>query len=371
MKILFYLTRTLYAKVLIPLIIKLVNNDHQIYVSGNRFINRSSFDFVAGISGYSGEWSNVKNKVRFALFYNPGVFDAIIGTTKNMEVLRALWAKYSQRKVFAVGYQHMPFIISLDGNFRHQNLPQDCMDTFVNENLFSKMHRFPEYISGNKISFRGFSYLEKVYADYYLEYIEKSRRVKRYVLVFHPGGYRGVVTEAGDRKSTSYEKQKRFLKSICTPILEQGLKPVIKIHPLAARYHFKKDVLDILHDISKDKGDFSKIIVEDTNYYKYVYESDTIISFGSSSIYELFSIQVRNVLICNFLGRERSRKFSFMKDIFVETIEDYNSFWKKKRDLYFSQAYKENPILNKIYNSYSALFEKDISGQILKDVGII
>ena len=387
MNIFFYLTHTLYAKPLIPLIIKAVDARHNVFIResrfnflnyntrryagnpvSNTFVNKSSFDYVASISNYLNEWAQVREKVSFIFLKDTGKFDMIIGTTKNLDKLKQFSKRLPGKPVLAIGYQHMPFVISFKGGLKEKNLPSICLEVFTKANAFSKIHRFQEYISNYEISFRGFPYLDKAYSDYYKK---QGSSEKIYALVFHPGGYREVITKKGDNKEACYRKQKFFLDTILSPILKKNLIPVIKVHPLAAKHHFKEDIENLLGSLSKEKRDFLKVLVEDKNYYKYLYKSDTIVTFGSSGIYELFSLKVKNILVCNFFGKERSRKFSFMKGPFIETRNEYEDFWNKERNAYFEDAYKRNSILEKVYQSYSMLFEKDLSGSILKDAGVL
>ncbi len=385
MDIFFYLTHTLYAKVLIPIMVRLAEEGHRISVSKNKFsflrysphryantpisntfVNRSSFDYIADISGYKNEWEGIKEGIRFT-FFNPKKCDVIIGTTKNLNGLKALRKDYPDKNIFAIGYQHMPFSMCISGRFKDTNLPEVCTEVFIKPNPFSEFHRFGEYIADHKLSFRGFPHLEKAYNGYYLK---RDNGTKRYALVFHPGGYRGVITERGESKKVSYEKQKDFIKTMCTPILERGLIPVIKTHPLASRYHFKEDVLEIVFSLSKEDSDFSRVIVEGENFYKYVYESASFMVSGSSSIYELFSMGIKNVIIYNFFGRSRTNRFSAMKDIFINSKDEYKDFWKDKKEGSISGVYKKSPLLNKIRESYSALFTGDISKRIIDDMGL-
>ncbi|NQT06260.1 MAG: hypothetical protein HQ575_01825, partial [Candidatus Omnitrophica bacterium] len=331
MRISFYLSHALYAKSLIPIIVRLAKGGHDICISknrlgflryepqlyganptANRFVNRSSFDYVAKISGYGDEWAAVRNTVRF-VFRIPMNADAIITTTKDMKILSRVKAKYPDKGLFAVGYQHMPFILSMGRPFVRKNLPEICTDVFMNANAFSHIHRFPEYISDYGITFRGFPHVEKIHRMYEAAEFGKGGR---YVLVFHPGGYREIITERGNDKKTSYDKQKAFIDIVCTPILRRGLIPVIKIHPLPARYHFKEDIEEILKGMAASRSEFQDVIVESEDYFKYLNNTDTVVTFGTSGVYELFSVGLKRLIVCNFIGRSRSRKFSFMKGIF-------------------------------------------------------
>lgn len=387
MKIFFYSTHTLYSKVLIPLIVKLAGKGHSIYIyknkpdfltydhyrhagipASNTFVNRNSFDYVSGIINYSKTWDVVKSGINFTFSRNLSRYDLIIGTTKNLDMLKFFKNKYKGKDIFAIGYQHMPFVVSLRGNFKSVNMPEVCLEVFRKSNPFSEIHAFSEYISDFDISFRGFSYLDSVYSEYFEK--RSMEDDKKYVLIFHPGGYRGVITKMGEGKKRSYAKQAEFLRTVCLPVLKEGLIPVIKAHPLAARYHFKEDILEIITSLSRENRDFEKIVVEDKSYYKYAYDSDTIVGFGSSSIYELFSMNVKNIIICDFFGKARSRKFTFMDGIFLKDAAEYNDFWKRGRKPYFTDAFDEKSILNKIYESYSTLFSKDTSEKMLSDMGL-
>ena len=52
-------------------------------------------------------------------------------------------------------------------------------------------------------------------------------------------------------------------------------------------------------------------------------QSRFIFTFGSTSLYELWSAGVRNAYVCNFVGPTRSRKYRFFESIFIDSYEDY------------------------------------------------
>ena len=386
MKILFCLTHTLYAKALIPLIVRLAGVN-EIFITknrpeflgyspricganpaSNRFVNKSAFDYTAGIIGYGQEWSSVRDKIKF-VYLGPKKPDVIIGTTKDLKQLGSFKKNGGMKGIFAIGYQHMPFCISLRDNFIRRNMPQACEDVFIKTNMFSGKHRFREYISGRDVSFRGFPYLDKIYSNYSTKMTEDKKKAP-YVLIFHPGGYRGIVSKRGDNKKTSYNNQRDLINTVCRPVLKRGLVPVIKVHPLAARFHFKEDITEILRSLSIGDKDFSKVIVEDRDYYKYAYKAEAVITFGSSGIYELFSMGIKKILILGLFGRNRSDKFSIFNGIYIDSKKGYDNFWKRDRESFFKEAYRKGTILDKVYTSYSTLFTGNNSEEMIKDMGL-
>lgn len=381
MEIFFYSDHTLHAKSLIPLVIKFAREGHKVLIKKNNFnfrkyspriycrkptrntlVNPSSFDYVAKIIDYSKELNEVRSGLSFVFMPSLRKVDVIIGTTKSIPKLKVL-CKENKIYAYAIGYQHMPFLVSIfdqrDWGFPSND--ESLYEVFFGDNNFSKIHRFCEILRGNGICILGFPYLDK--AQDYLNSLsvasDKGR--KRYVLIFHPGGYRNVITSEGEPKKACRAKQAKFIKDICLPILDIGLIPVIKTHPLYAIYHSIEDLRYIIKELSQDDPRYNEVVVTDDGYWRWAFYSKFIITFGSSSIYELFSRGFKNVCIVNWLGKERSSKFSFLTDITINSYEDFLEMVK-------NNSFPEIDIdsTNNIFEAYHSIHKEKSTEKIYK-----
>ena len=131
-----------------------------------------------------------------------------------------------------------------------------------------------------------------------------------------------MLTRQGEGKQACFLRQKEFLKNICFPLLEEGYMPVIKAHPLPARFHTFADLKYIVDKLSKEHKLAGKIHVINEAFWPYAQKSRGILCFGSSGIYELYSAGFSNVVICGWLGDSRSKKFSMFDSVFARSERD-------------------------------------------------
>jgi hypothetical protein len=372
-RILFLHSQTLHAKVTIPLALCFASHGYGVsylvnlptffgrsfgfsarYIRANptgvRIINPEALQFVARLVGYGDQWSKVRREIGYHLWRRFGQFDAIIATSKNIPWLRSIRAKHGTLS-FAVGYEHIPFAIKIDDPFRSQSDPSELESVFLTDNAFSQAHRLQEILQSCGLHPCGFTYLDKVYQ----RYNARDWSDERFVLVFHPGGYRRVITEPGDPRAVCYAKQRAFLERLCVPLLQAGFKPVVKIHPLRAKFHDLADVQGIVKDIVRENGlDAESIICigPESWYWDYAFRSSFILTSGSSSIYELWSVGLRNVFVCDFEGSARSQKFRFFDSICIDSYEEYLDFIS-------TEAFRHRPLdelTAQAFDAYHGLF---------------
>ncbi len=377
MRVFFYTSHTLYLKVLIPLVIELLkregvsvffykNYPHFYSYSPARFsknpeknkcINLSALDYVAHLIDYKKEWNLVKHLIRFTFLKRIAKYDVIVGTIKDLDAL-IQFKKRGAKKVYVVGYQHMPVLLSLGTQLKLKNKFHDAENIFIKDNEFSKTHDFRRYIRHQEVAdfkFVNFSYLDTVSKKRLAMSKDcQSLFTNPYVLIFHPGGYRRIITMPGEDKKSCYRKQEEFIKRVCQPILEAGFIPVIKTHPLYARYHSKEDLHIILKGLVEVSPLLRQVIVTDESYWHYAFQSRLMLSFGSSGVYELYAAGLKNVLICAFLGESRAVKFQMFKNVYIDTYEEYLSLFKDKSN--FSKKFDNmTSLVQDIYRAYSSL----------------
>jgi len=336
----------LYAKVLIPVVSKLLQSGHQVVYKVNRpsafglsygfseryirsnpnqveVINPQSLRYVAGLIDHTPDWSASQGKLKYHWRGRLGKFDAVISTTKELPRLRKMSAALNAQ-AFALGYQHIPFMLKVDSAYQSYDDEAEQRSVFSTENSFSRIHSFPEILENSGLFNVGFTYLDKVWDS--RNAIDNRSEQDRSVFIFHPGGNRGVFTNPGDSRQVCYANQKKHLADICIPLIEQGFSPILKIHPLRAEYHDFVDVSRILFEIEREhdlEAGQIKCLEPGVWYWEYAMNSEFILTFGSSSIYELWSAGLRNVFVCNFTGRSRSQKFEFFDSIVIDTYDEY------------------------------------------------
>ena len=87
-------------------------------------------------------------------------------------------------------------------------------------------------------------------------------------------------------------------------------------------------------------------------FWDEAYKCNFILTFGSSSIYELWMAGINNVFICDFFGKDRSRKFSFFDSIFIDSYRDYLSLCNDA-----SNYLKLDFLSNKVFSEYNETFD--------------
>ena len=382
MKIFFYGSHTLYYKSLLPLIIRLaahpdmtviVHQTHPnfyIYTpfkysknpTKNTCINVHSLRYVSSILEMQSEFESIKSKIFFSFLKSKAkCSDVVIGTVKDLPWLLKMKKKVGYQKILAMPYQHIPFLLSLTGSFKLLKSNKTHEGSLIESNGFFRRHNFKQIFNLPEVEdamLVGFPHLDRYNGK---PHFNNNSCEKKYVLIFHPGGYRGILTNPGDSRQVCYEKQSEFLERICKPIVDVGLIPVIKTHPLFARYHSKEDLDKILSQLIKKKSLYNQVEVIDSSYWPYAFQSKIILTFGSSSIYELYSAGLYNVYICSFFGASRASKFSMFENIIIRSYDEY-------KKVFSSKTHSENRLLESIQNIYFSLHQKPIVSSLVQEI---
>lgn len=372
--VLFIHSQTLYAKVTIPVALACLERGWQVTFQVNRpvifgkstgftakfirnhpttvgVINPESLAFVADIIGLGEQWKKACGNIRYSLLEGQSShrFDAVVGTTKNMKELRRFAAK--DVPAITLGYQHIP-VVARVGMPQAESVNIES-SVFFSDNPFADQHDFSDIVSDCDVSLNGFTFLDRVYDSRPDTTYEKNK-----VLIFHPGGYRNIVSALNDDRATCYAAQKNFLERLCVPISRKGLTPVIKVHPLRAKFHDLCDLTVLAREVEQENDlapDCIKIIGPKDWFWGDAFASAFILGFGSSSLYELWCAGLKNVYVGNFEGTARSQKFDFFNSIFLNThdeflrlVDDENA-WAPKMDVLTANA----------FDGYHRLFEGD------------
>jgi hypothetical protein len=383
--ILFIQSQTLYSKATIPVAIACANRGWDVTFQVNRpvifgssfgfsdnyirnnptsvsVVNPQSLQYVAGLIGLGSEWNLVKKRINFSLVssFFPKRFDVVIGTIKNMDVLQKISNK--DINTFALGYQHLPVLVKVDKDISTNTINLDVQSIFFSDNEFSNDHKFNNIVKNYKTIFTNFTYLDVVPNQ------KKEKLLHNQVLIFHPGGYRNIISSPGDNKTVCYRKQKKFLQELCIPLINKGLTPIIKIHPLRARYHDLDDMEKLSQIIERDNQfpDGSiQILGPKESFWDVAFDSSFIITFGSSAIYELWSVGIKNVYIFDFIGSERSRRFSYFESVFVKSSDEYHSIIDQSKG---QSTPSFDDFTKKIFKGYSSLFGMNSVDLIIDEI---
>ena len=342
-KILFFGSNLLYFRSLIPIICNLNNKNCEIYIYTNsldifskflfKFIKKKyptkvnivtlfTLEWISKLINYELKFKKIKNKIKFHNKFSlrKKHFDKLVCTTKDLNEIN-LYNNFSFRESYALGYQHLPVFIDLNKKGKQIPLNNKLKD-------FEKIHSFKKILRNYDFQICKFTWLNKIKF--------KRNKNSNKVIIFHPGGYRNVLTSLNENKKNSIIAQENFIKKICLPLLKYNYKPIIKIHPLYAQYHGENECRLIL----KKLGLLNKveIIGPDNSYYKFLNDVKFAITLGSSSSYELWSIGFKNILYCNMFGSSRVKKFNlFKKEIFSNEMEFIKIIKSKNIYKFFSK----------------------------------
>ena len=367
---------TLHAKVTIPLAIRFASDGWDVAYVVNRptfmgisygfsddyirsnptrvmIRNPQSLRFVARLIGYENDWHAVERRIRYVRRGHFEGFDAVVGTLADRDRMKDIRGR-SNVPLFALGYAHTPFLMKIGEPFRSKDDTSYAESVFLTDNAFARTHGFQEILKGSGLLACGFMYLDKVWQ--YLTQEAGPTSENCWVLIFHPGGYRGELTQPGDSKSVCYARQKSFVERFCLPLISAGFKPVIKIHPLRARFHDLEDVTEIVGHVERenslDEGSIACLGPESW-YWEYAVKSSLILTVGSSSVYELWSAGLRNVVICDFEGGTRTRQYRAFECIVVDSYQQY-------LDLIASESFRDiefDPLTARVFEGYHSLFD--------------
>jgi len=319
-------------------------------------INEEATSYVARIIGQEEEWNEYKSKVSYSFFavLKQKKFDLVLATIKNRNQV------INRKNVILLGYEHLPIL----GRFASEPIDNyvNRKTIFFSDNQFTLDHQFSEIFKNLNISLLTFPWLDKVIQT---SYKRNRPKIKKKVLIFHPGGYRNVLSSPGDDKKICYASQENFIEKICIPLIDKGFYPIIKVHPLRAIYHDKDDLDLLTAKFNSKYRNKIEILSADSWHWDHAYDSKFILTFGSSSIYDLWSAGIKNVFICNFFGEDRSKRFNYFDSVFINSHDDYIELVQKfanGKKIVFDQ------FTNKVMHSYSSICNGDSIPMIISEI---
>jgi len=373
MKILIINSHTLYLKSTLPVAIECLRKGWEVtfcrekfrlskYIKKKNFvkyivenptsveiINIDSLLYVSKIIGIEDDLKKYIKKIKFSYsaILRQSRYDKVIATIKNRDLVT------NKKNSVLVGYEHLPIIACFKKTSCSNKSDINKSSIFFNSNEFSEDHNFKKIFSNINVVLNSYTYLDKVSQCINDKKYSKDNRV----LIFHPGGYRDVISSYGDDKITCYKSQEKFISEVCLPLIRNGFKPIIKIHPLRAKFHDYEDVVEISQRIlhkHEIEFDMIHVIKADEWFWEDAFQSSFIMSFGSSAIYDLWSVGLKNVYVCNFFGRSRSDRFSYFESIFIDSSDDFEKLILSYKD-------KKNPKFDKftlkIFQAYNKIFD--------------
>ncbi|MBI4341823.1 MAG: glycosyltransferase family 4 protein [Candidatus Omnitrophica bacterium] len=377
MRIFIQHSHALHAKVTIPLAAWLVRHGHEVvfreqrdgwrtfsadYIRSHptsvRIIDRDALRYAARLIGYARDWAQTEPFVRFTRREPDARDDAVVSDTKEIDALRAIQARHGV-PAFAVGYQHLPVIARVEGPLARSERPSSF---FLETNAFTTAHRFPQILDGCEAVPNTFTYLDRVFERHAPPPTSApssdrigARLVGGHVLIFHPGGWRGIESNPGDSRAVCEASQRALIERACLPLLAAGLEPVIKIHPLRARHHDEDDVRRLIAEIERAHAlpaGAIRCLGPDAWFWDEAFQSAFILTYGSSSLYELWAAGLRRVVVAHFEGTARSRKFELFPSLGLETHEAYAEFIRAKR----YETLPNDPLARTAAEAYAALW---------------
>jgi hypothetical protein len=176
-----------------------------------------------------------------------------------------------------------------------------------------------------------------------------------------------VITEQGEGRTACYQKQKAFLRAVCEPVLRSGGVPVVKVHPLYARYHGAEDLRSILEGLAGEDDAYQSVVVTEEPYWTYAFTGKAVVTFGSSGVYELYAAGIRRVLVCNFLGKQRASEFSFFEPVFIRSEEEYRSLFGDDEALEKRFA-RFTGLHGRVYEAYASLNTGQATASVLSEI---
>lgn len=167
------------------------------------------------------------------------------------------------------------------------------------------------------------------------------------VLLLHPGGRRGVVSNDGDSYDTCLGNQRALYKRVQQQ-LPAGWKLGLKIHPLAAKWHDVETNQPICDElgIALHPGDWPG---------QYIYAYDAIISLGSSLIFENTGSGVP-CFVAGFLGGARVDYYTSLSEFYLKAPDDL------RHALLNTNAYVEKQNENKVLREFRS------DGMVTEDI---
>ena len=134
------------------------------------------------------------------------------------------------------------------------------------------------------------------------------RRDLRYrVLLLHPGGYRNVITAPGEDKQRCLAAQRALYARILAA-LPPDAEMVLKIHPLAARYHDA--------EANAPLAEAMGFRIAEGWLGDVLFDCDVVLSLGSSSLFEIAGLGIAHWVL-PFFSDTRTRYYSEFASMFL------------------------------------------------------
>lgn len=327
MKFLINGTMTLYYRSLWPIARKLIEDGHEVYFikrgrfsvdsvrdnpTGVNILDNEALYFICKQSGYDKkyidsihwlkepqilnyfrpQYRTILNKLLFRKN-----FDAYISTIKDFPWLE-------QRGSNNIPQIALPYQNILDGySFRGR---RDISLKLSNDVSYGHelRQKYPDQYEEI-----GLPYADPLIMK--MKETKKGSQLSNKILFLHPGGWRNVITSKKDDKITCIEKQRKLYKKIIN-CLPEDKKMVLKIHPLAAKWHDAES-----NALLADELGFE---IADGWLGDIIFDCDAILSLGSSSYFEIAGLNIPYYIL-GFLGGERAQYYQSLKGSYIEFEE--------------------------------------------------
>ena len=377
--VLFLNSHLLYAKSTLPVALYLCEAGYDVFFLTNELIGLDKRDLagttaisptesktvntltlaqVAKLIGLDKEYE--KQKENFNFINKAGLlirrFDHVVGTTKDIDRVAFLCRKKMSGLV--LGYQHLPVV---GRTSRKATAVETAIkdSVFFSENKFANLHKFSSIVrmmSDRRLV--NFMHMDEVWRRWHAD-AGVGRVDGNHVIVYHPGGWRGIITVKGAPRDEALANQKQWMRKVCEPIFSLGLRPIIKIHPLCARDHDFEDVTLIAREIESDLA-VPEGAIEILDRTEWVWQLATtakaLVVFGSSSIYELWSAGIQNIISVRYSNDDRSVKFL---DLEVAHISVFPDALKEMTDSARDMKEDRGRLVDRVANAYAQLFVGD------------
>lgn len=307
MRILLHASHLLHWRSLLPVAIELSHRGHEIVVQTTRpdwlgmptwqmhwrptkvtGINKTSLAWLAEKIGYAAEWKACETHYYLWEGMAP---DVCVTTTKDLK-----WAREKVEmgyQTFAVGYQHIPFVVQLEVGSCG---PIEPLGPFGPGHPFCQLHNINAVLGLGFAHRCGFPHLDKIPVR-----LEVPRPT---ILLQHPGGYRGIG---------GYQ----WMVDVCRVIVDAGYDAAITPHIFPG---WGYDDIS-LHYAMKAKFPYSTGFWFAPYWRQVASGCALILTTGSSAAYEMWSVGLTNVFILGYVGGTRHEKFGLFKDLRIESPE--------------------------------------------------
>ena len=313
MRILFYASHLLHHRSLIPVMCELSSRGREIVVQTTRpdwlgmptwqmnwrptkvtGINRTSLAWLAQLIGYAPEWAGAQPRMQYsrlagwesADWYPP---HCVVSTTKDVAWLRRHQNLLVER-VVAIGYQHFPIVMEVGaGPYTWQDMPQP----FWYEEPFAKAHEFEGIMAWGRGRGCGFPHLDKIPKA-------STPSMANIVAIQHHGGYRGLAGH-------------RWIRRLVRIVRYSGFRPHVILHPIPGFGYGERAV----HRAVDREGAIVR-----RSQWPVAHDATYILTTGSSSAYDYWSVGLKNVYILTYLGGGRDKAFHMFSDICINSEDE-------------------------------------------------